>query len=161
MPAKKDTAPRKLTDAEFQLKREKGFCFRCDEKYSPGHHCKSKEIRELRILLVNGSEEIKLLQGTPSEEAEEITIPDVGELVELDLKSVIGFSTSSTMKLKAKLQEKEVVVLIDCGAMHNFVSQGLVEELNLLVVQTTNYSIVMGNGVATRGKGSANRWWYH
>ena len=27
----------RLTDAEFQVRRDKGLCFHCDEKFSPGH----------------------------------------------------------------------------------------------------------------------------
>lgn len=33
---------KRLTDSELQSKREKGFCFRCDKKYSIGHRCKNK-----------------------------------------------------------------------------------------------------------------------
>lgn len=60
----------KLSNIEFQLKREKGSCFRCEKKYSLGHRCKSKEVRELRVLLVNNVEEIELLKGAPSEDEE-------------------------------------------------------------------------------------------
>ena len=30
--------------AEIQAKREKGLCFRCSEKYTAGHRCKSKQL---------------------------------------------------------------------------------------------------------------------
>ena len=33
---------RKLTDAELQERSRKGFCFRCDEKFGPGHVCANK-----------------------------------------------------------------------------------------------------------------------
>lgn len=78
---------------------------------------------------------------------------EVGDLVELDLKSVIGFSTPGTMKVRGHLKGKEVVVLIDCGATHNFIAQRLVDKLQIESKETTNYGIVMGNGVAIRGKG--------
>ena len=49
---------KRLTDAEFQAKREKRLCFKCEEKYHVGHRCKAKEQKELRILVVqeNGEE---------------------------------------------------------------------------------------------------------
>ena len=31
---------KRMSDAELQLKREKGLCYRCDEKNSIGHRCK-------------------------------------------------------------------------------------------------------------------------
>lgn len=89
--------------------------FRCDEKYSPGNHCKSKVIHELRVLLVNGAEEIELLQGTPSEEAKEIPIPDVGELVELDLKLVIGFFDLRHFEIKSKVTRERVWCSLTVG----------------------------------------------
>lgn len=33
---------RRLTDAEMQERSRKGLCFRCDEKFSPGHVCANK-----------------------------------------------------------------------------------------------------------------------
>ena len=30
----------RLTDAEFQARKDKGLCFHCDDKFSPGHKCK-------------------------------------------------------------------------------------------------------------------------
>lgn len=103
-----------MTDVEFQNKREKGLCFHCDEKYTPKHRCKKKEMRELRVLLVNDTEEIEILQATPTEEEEEDTsVTEMGDLVELHLKSVIGFSTPRTMKVKGFLKGEAIMVLID------------------------------------------------
>ena len=39
----------RLTDAEFQAWKDKGLCFHCDDKFSPGHQCK----KQLNILLVH------------------------------------------------------------------------------------------------------------
>ncbi|KAA0043238.1 transposon Tf2-1 polyprotein isoform X1 [Cucumis melo var. makuwa] len=41
-----------LPDAEFQARKEKGLCFRCNEKYFADHKCKMKKHRELRMLVV-------------------------------------------------------------------------------------------------------------
>lgn len=35
---------KRLTDAELQSKMSQGLCYRYDEKFSPGHVCKRKEI---------------------------------------------------------------------------------------------------------------------
>ena len=43
-----------LPDAEFQARKKKGLCFRCNEKYSADHKCKIKELRELRMFVVVG-----------------------------------------------------------------------------------------------------------
>ena len=41
------SVPRKFTDAEIERRRELGLCFKCDEKYYPGHRCKKKQLQVL------------------------------------------------------------------------------------------------------------------
>ena len=45
---------KKLTDREMREKRERGMCFRCDERFLPGHCCKQKT---LQVLWVTDNEE--------------------------------------------------------------------------------------------------------
>ena len=40
---------KRLSEAKWRAKHEKGFCFRCDEKYSIGHKCKNKELHVMMI----------------------------------------------------------------------------------------------------------------
>lgn len=37
----------RLIEAEIKAKRAKGLCYRCDDKFSPGHRCKNKELQVL------------------------------------------------------------------------------------------------------------------
>ena len=55
--------------------------------------------------------------------------------------------------MKGKLLGKEIIVLIDCGATHNFISESLVEELQISTKSTTNYGVILGSGTAIKGKG--------
>lgn len=50
---------------------------------------------------------------------------------------------------------EEVVVLIDSGATHNFIIQRLVDELKLLLTETTNYGIFMAQDLPSKAKGFA------
>jgi len=38
---------RRLSDAEFQERAEKGLCYCCDGKFSPGHICPNKQFQVL------------------------------------------------------------------------------------------------------------------
>lgn len=78
---------------------------------------------------------------------------EVTENVELAQRPVYGFSAPETMKLKGIVGGREVIVLIDCGATHNFIHQKLAEELKLQAAKTSNYRIVLGNGTAIRVQG--------
>lgn len=58
------------------------------------------------------------------------------------------------MKLMGKIKNREVLILIDYGATHNFLAQALVAELHILVAQTANYGIMVGieNSIRSKGK---------
>ncbi|GKC69748.1 ankyrin repeat-containing protein [Tanacetum coccineum] len=47
---------RRMTESEIKDRRAKGLCFRCEEKYTPGHRC---AISTLQVLLVDESDEAK------------------------------------------------------------------------------------------------------
>ncbi|KAL5552261.1 hypothetical protein UlMin_002437 [Ulmus minor] len=115
----------------------KGLCYRCDEKFSPGHKCKN---RQLQILLV--------LEDDPKEEEK----PPTDELstspssTDLSFNSLMGFTSAQTLKLQGMLNGKSVVVLIDSGASHSFISSRLVTELSIPFVSTEGYGVQVGDG---------------
>ncbi|KAL0560207.1 hypothetical protein IC582_000607 [Cucumis melo] len=49
---RKEGLYKRLLDTEFQARKEKGLCFRCNENYSADHKCKMKEQQELRMFMV-------------------------------------------------------------------------------------------------------------
>lgn len=112
-----------------------------------GHRCKNQE---LRVLMAH-DDEINRSEGGDVEGGTEPT-EEVGEIVELSLNTVVGFSMLGTMKLKGEINQTEVVLLMDCGATHNLIAQKLVKTLNLLTADTLNYRVIMGTGVAVEGR---------
>lgn len=67
---------------------------------------------------------------------EETLIEDKEMEACLNSNLVVGFSSPKTMKLLGQLNGKEVVVLIDSGATHNFISEELVKTLGIPVSLT-------------------------
>ena len=53
MSQRREIPIKRLTESELQACREKGLCFKCEEKFSPGHQCK----KQLRVLLVHKDED--------------------------------------------------------------------------------------------------------
>lgn len=47
---RQEGSSKRLSDEEFQARRKKELCFRCEEKYYAGHRCKVKKQKELRVL---------------------------------------------------------------------------------------------------------------
>ena len=69
------------------------------------------------------------------------------------MNSVVGFTSSHTMKLKGEIQGHPVMVLIDCGATHNFITKDIVQQLRLSLIATTSYGVMMGTGGMVRTEG--------
>ena len=142
-----DSSYRRLTEAELLEKREKGLCYRCDEKFGPRHVCKRKELQVL--LDEDVEEEEKWVEAHNSKEEP----PEIGEMVEISLNSVVGLTTLRTMKIKGCACGHEVIVLVDCRATHNFISTKLVEKLGLGIENTKGYGVVTGTRLSVPGRG--------
>lgn len=143
---------RRMTESEIQNRRERGLCYRCDEKYSFGHRCKQKQLQQLEVLMVHDPEEESTGQeGEPSDEVANTV--ELGVAAELSINSVIGFTEPHTMRLEGSISGEKVIVLIDCGATHNFISMELVRKLKLPIATTTEYGVSMGNGLTVQGDG--------
>ncbi|KAL0536628.1 hypothetical protein IC582_025586 [Cucumis melo] len=154
---RKDTNSRRLPDAEFQARKEKGICFRCNGKYSTDHKCKMKELHELKMFVViEEGEEYEIIEENATEE-KTLAVLQVEEehkaFAELFLNSVVELNDPSTLKVRGKLQGREVIILIDCGATHNFISEKLVKSLQLPIEETAHYGVILGSGTAIQGKG--------
>lgn len=133
---------KRLSEKELQSKREKGECFRCDEKWSLGHRCKKKE---LSVILMQDDE----VMDDESLDAEETTTmerePELRQ-PEISLNSVVGITSPKTMKLVGEVQGHKVVVMIDPGATHNFVSLETVQKLGITVLPSKEFGVSVGTG---------------
>lgn len=89
---KKEAPMKRLSDAEFRDRLDKGLCFRCNEKYAPGHQCKFREYRQLMLFITNEEEEMEEEEVTEREEPAEMKNVEVQEKAELSLNSLLGFS---------------------------------------------------------------------
>lgn len=106
----------------------------CGGHFSLGPHCPE---RSLRVILLgeDGEEEL----GEAEEELDQ-------KRLELSSLSVGGLTQPRTMKLQGSLEGKTVLVLVDSGASHNFISKKVVEELELEVDGTKSHPVCLGDG---------------
>lgn len=84
------------------------------------------------------------------EAVEEVFRPEV---IKLSLNLVVGLTTLRTMKIKGEIGQQEVIILVDSGATHNFISLALVQKLALLVTPTMGFGVQIGTGAA-KGEGT-------
>lgn len=150
-PIKSKGEIRRLSDKELQSKRERGLCYRCDEKWSIGHRCKRKE---LSVLLTCEEEEDEAELSPSSHTSEErIEVPPDPIQPEISLNSVMGISSPCTLKLLGKIGGADVVVMVDPGATHNFISSEMAKRLGLPVNPGKSFGVSLGMAESVQGEG--------
>lgn len=76
------------------------------------------------------------------------------DMAEVSLNSVSGLTPPYTMKVKGEMGGMEVVVLIDSGATHNFVSTKLIKKLGVEASVTNAVKVKLGNGMMVTSWGT-------
>ena len=111
-----------------------------------GHKCRGPQ-----LLLLEGN-------SSPNKEDdidEEIEEPAINEQTEPEISfhTLTGWSTPKTMRITAKIRQHEVVVLIDSGSTHNFISEKVADMLHLSVVPTKPFTVKVANGTPLKCQG--------
>ncbi|KAK2651008.1 hypothetical protein Ddye_018497 [Dipteronia dyeriana] len=149
--ATKDNLPIiKLTSEEIQYKRQNNLYFYCNEKFAKGHKCVGKQIL-LLDLGYSSVEEEEIMQGLHEQEPEQITACCITTGVLFDTSSP---QVIKTMKDMAYIKNYTMIVLFDSGSSHNFLDDGLVRKLSLVVDASEIFDLMIGNGGQVKSKGA-------
>ncbi|GJY20360.1 transposon ty3-G gag-pol polyprotein [Tanacetum coccineum] len=127
---------RRLSQTEARERREKGLCYYCDERYTPGHKCSKPQ-----LFMISDVSEVEDEESLGDNQEQ-----NPGDShVEISFHAISGSINPQTLRLPGKINNKEVVVLIDGGSTHNFVDQALVDRFGLVVEKDTPLKVVVGN----------------
>ncbi|TYK30579.1 ty3-gypsy retrotransposon protein [Cucumis melo var. makuwa] len=109
------------------------------------------------LVFKEGGEELEIVEEEffdAETEMKQVEVQNVENLnIELSINSVVGLTNPGTMKVKGRVGEEDIVILIDCGATHNFIAEKLATKLGLTLQETPNYGVILGSGKAIKGKG--------
>lgn len=140
-------AYKRFMTAELRVRREKGLCYYCDEKYNPQHRCKAD------CFLLVGQEEIEEILQPPGE-IEERAEPEPGEQLnimetiwKISLNALEGKFHPSTLRVRGEHKGKEVIVFIDSGSNNNFIRPSAMSVLRLKEVPTAAFKVGTSSGV--------------
>jgi hypothetical protein len=122
VPAKQHSTTDERLSNLYAYRKAQGLCYKCGLSYSRGHKC--PDVVQLHLV-----EELwQLLDLGDSDDQQ---IADEAELHNLLLsQSAAGLKVSSkTMKFKGSIQGLELLILLDSGSSHTFLSASVAAQL--------------------------------
>ena len=81
-----------------------------------------------------------------NEEADNVLPTNPEYEPEISLHALTGWSPYKTMQVKATIKSHELIVLIDSGSTHNFISERIANILQLPVQPTKPFNVKIANG---------------
>lgn len=141
-----------MSAAEIQLRRDKGLCYFCDEKFSYTHKCPNKH-------------KFMMLQLTDDEDNEEVdenkepqnTTPEQqmnkGDEHQLSLNAMKGGMGKGTIRFSGRIGPIQIQVLLDGGSSENFLQPRIAQCLKLAVEPQPSFGFLIGNGQSMQTEG--------
>ncbi|CAA0836886.1 Unknown protein, partial [Striga hermonthica] len=133
---------KRLTVEEMARRREKGFCFKCEERFTPGHKCKQNFLIEF---VDAGDEEPEFVEEREEEEVEVLE-----DEAEISVHAMAGTKGPRTMRLPAWVKDRRVTVVVDNGSSHNFINATLSHKLKLPTSMVEPFEVRVANGERLR-----------
>ena len=130
---------------ERDYRKANGLCFYCAEKFEPGHaeKCLKRPKAQLTALALNDLD-VQLTDEVLHQLAVEDSMAE--QFGHLSLNALSSAADTNCIKLRALVQNKVLLILIDSGSSHSFVSSTFVQQLGLSSVPTTSSSVKLPNG---------------
>ena len=84
------------------------------------NRCKNREQSKLSMYVVKANdEEFEFVEEVENDDKELNCVEVANAIIELSINSVVGLTNPGTMKVRGKIGDREVIILIDCGVTHN------------------------------------------
>lgn len=130
-----------ISPAKMQVRRDKGLCYWCDDKFSFSHKCPNKYLMMLQLIDDSDLEaETKPL---------DITIATAAMLDgahHLSLNAMRGFTGVGTIRFTGHINNISVQILVDSGSSETFLEPRIAKFLKLPIEAKPSFSVLVGNG---------------
>jgi hypothetical protein len=119
-------------------RKANGLCFKCGEKFAPGHQCTVPSTAQVKAI-----------------EANEILSDDIlDKLVaqgddydcHVSIKTLAGSSKQGTIQFRALVGDHVMLLLLDSGSSHSFVDSALVNKLKQPVTEIPTLKVKVAGG---------------
>jgi hypothetical protein len=127
----KSTTSRRLSSAEIADRRIKGLCFRCDEKYVPGHREECKHLFIIEVQIDDDDTPPPPANGDPT----------------ISIHALTGIQprTSKTMQMQVSVGTTVLTALLDSSSTHNFIDVATTEGACIVFQGGTSLRVTVAN----------------
>ncbi|CAJ2644785.1 unnamed protein product [Trifolium pratense] len=142
---------KRISPAERQVRRDKGLCYWCDDKFSYTHKCPN---RQLMLLQYDDNEEENVVE-IPSDSSDvaintlETTQPEH----HLSFNAMKGNSSMGILRFSGTIKHIQVQILIDGGSSDNFLQPRIARFLKLPIEPGPVFKVLVGNGEIMTAEG--------
>ncbi|KAJ9537912.1 hypothetical protein OSB04_030645 [Centaurea solstitialis] len=145
----------RLSPDALQKRRSVGLCFRCPEKYHPGHKCNPPQ-----FLLIVDNEDFPnppLLIDLSDNQHENPPPNDPSfpshfdsttqhQFLSLSTVAVFGVASPKTLRITGYIAGHPVTILVDTGSTHNIIQPRVASFLHIQVCSIPSFPVTVGNG---------------
>ncbi|XBI69047.1 hypothetical protein VPH35_048168 [Triticum aestivum] len=121
-------------------RRARGLCFKCGERWGQGHQCAPTV--QLHVV----EELLDLLQADYPDPADPEAAEEEEVLMSISKVATTGKTTPHTIRLLGRIAGKEVLILVDSGSSHSFISEEVASHLADKVQPMNQISVKIANG---------------
>lgn len=135
------------------------LCFHCGDKFEPSHAevCAKKNKTQLNALAIND-----LDKEINEDLLNKIVVQEIltKDFCQLSLNALAGTQSLQCIQLKSTIRNKTMLILVDTGSSHSFISSHFVNMANIPTVPMHAQKIKLANGEwMTTTKKVANLQW--
>ena len=134
---------RKEITKEMEEKKTKGLCFKCNKRYTKGHVCKTKQ-----LYVMEGGEDgeeddqLPVLDEDKREDEDQLS----GEELQISLNALTGTLSYRTLRGRGNVKKHLIIILIDSGSTHNFLSPAVAKRANIETKNTDSLPVLVADG---------------
>ena len=129
-------------------RRANNLCFACGDKFEPSHqeNCPKRHKAQVHALVINDLDTNK--EEITEDMLNQLAIEDTlaQDFCHLSLNALSSMDTDNSMKLKALVQDKVMLTLLDSGSSHSFISSNFVKLARFATVTIPTRTVRLANG---------------
>jgi len=145
-----------------EYRKLNGLCFKCGEKFIPGHKCKQPASPTLNYIAVDeGVDGGIILSDEVLEQLESPQSIYAPDDVFVSLNAITGADKARLIKFRALASNQVVLQLLDTGSSHTFLNAGLLNKLpcNMMDIAPTEVRVANGQTIMCTQMVKNFSWW--